>query len=59
MKKQKIYLINFNNVRKISTFKENDVAIKIFVHIIQVLKGNGVIYLDTVFSDGKLSKSKP
>ena len=33
-------------------FKENEVAIKIFVHIIQVLKSNGVIDLTTVFSDG-------
>ena len=33
-------------------FKENDVAIKIFIHIIEVLKSNGVIDLTTIFSDG-------
>lgn len=38
-----------NYIRK---FKDNDVAIKIFMHIIEVLKDNGLIDLTTVFSDG-------
>lgn len=38
-----------NYIRK---FKDNDVAIKVFMHSIEVLKDNGVIDLTTVFSDG-------
>lgn len=38
-----------NYLRK---FRDNDVAIKIFMHIIQVVKDKEVIDLTTVFSDG-------
>ena len=38
-----------NYIRK---FRDNDVAIKVFMHIIEVLKDNGVIDLTTVYSDG-------
>ena len=38
-----------NYIRK---FKDNDVSIKIFMHIISVLKEHGVIDLSTAFSDG-------
>lgn len=38
-----------NYIRK---FRENDVAIKIFMHIIEVLKKEGVIDLTTVYTDG-------
>lgn len=38
-----------NYIRK---FKDHDVAIKIFMHIIEVLKDNEVIDLTTVYSDG-------
>lgn len=38
-----------NYIRK---FRDNDVAIKIFMHIIEVLKKEGIIDLTTVYTDG-------